>query len=334
MKFLAVVRKIMWLTFGFACTATILGFAGHWLWSFDQVSHFRSQYFTILLVCVTFFIFTRFYFSAVLATGLALVNLSLLVPLYMPGSKTTTDRPNLRIVSANVYVENRERRQLNNLVENTNPDFLALFEVDHSWTAATEELAQRFKYSRVERTKGYFGIALFSQYPITHIEMRKFGSYSQYAIIAHLTVNDKPFHVIAAHVPAPIKKSYFDLRNEHLQELASTAMELKGPVMLIGDLNITPWSPYFDDLLEQSNLVDGRKGFGIQATWPVQFSLMQIPIDHCLVSPSINIQQWSRGPDIGSDHYPIIVDFALQQTTWPIELANIKTTNIDDKMVN
>lgn len=324
----------MWLAFGLACAATILGFAGHWLWSFDQVSHFRSQYFTILLVCLAFFIFTRFYFSAVLATGLALVNLSLLVPLYLPGSKATIDHPNLRIVSANVDVENRERHQLNNLVETTNPDFLALFEVDHSWTMATKELAQRFKYSRVESTKGYFGIALFSQYPIERIEMRKFGSYSQYAIIAHLTVNEKPFHIIAAHVPAPIKKSYFDLRNEHLQELANTAVDLDGPVMLVGDLNITPWSPYFDDLLERSNLQDGRKGFGIQATWPVQFSLMQIPIDHCLVSPGINIQQWSRGPDIGSDHYPIIVDFAIQKTNSPATFAQLESAKTEDKILN
>ena len=334
MKFGIIIQKIFWLVLGIACTLSILGFAGHWLWPFNQISHFRGQYFTVLVVCLAYLVFSRFYYAAVLAGSLALVNLSLLIPLYMSGHSTDNENPKLRIISANVYAENKERHQLSSFVEQANPDFLALFEVDDSWSDVTQSLAQRFNYSRIEPTTGYFGIALFSQYPIKSVEMRKFASNSQYAIIAHLAVNNKPFHIIAAHVPAPTKKKYFDLRNKQLLDLANTAMELRDPVMLIGDLNITPWSPYFDDVIKQSNLVDSRKGFGIQATWPVQFSLMQIPIDHCLVSPTIEIQQWSRGPDIGSDQYPIIIDFAIDRTTGPIELAAIKTKNLNAQMVD
>ncbi len=166
------------------------------------------------------------------------------------------------------------------------------------------------------------------------VEFKKFGYFSQYAIIARLEIDGRPFHIIAAHVLAPTKKSYFDLRNKHLRDLAQTARALEGPVMLIGDLNITPWSPYFEDLIRESHLLDGRKGFGLQPTWPVQLAFMGIPIDHCLVSPSVAIQQWSRGPDIGSDHFPIIVDFSIQKANNHFELARLKPQKFENKLVN
>ena len=103
------------------------------------------------------------------------------------------------------------------------------------------------------------------------------------------------------------------MRNDHLDSLANTSRLIQGPVMLIGDLNLSTWSPYFDDLIKTSGLKDSRKGFGIQATWPVKFPLLRIPIDHCLVSPSVSISNWARGPDIGSDHFPIIIDFTIDR---------------------
>jgi endonuclease/exonuclease/phosphatase (EEP) superfamily protein YafD len=38
---------------------------------------------------------------------------------------------------------------------------------------------------------------------------------------------------------------------------------------------------------------------------------MSVPIDHCLVSPEITILDRRLGPAVGSDHYPLIVDFII-----------------------
>lgn len=328
------IKKLFGIAFVLACVGSITGFAGHWLWSFDLASHFRSHYFVFLSGCAVIFITTKLYYRAAFAAAIALVNLLFLLPMYQSETVNGGNTQGLRIISANVYAENREHSQLNDLVHDSNPDFLALFEVDQSWLGVTEQLKQRFKYARVEEKHGYFGIALFSQYPINRVEFKKFGHFSQYAIIAHLEVDGRAFHIIAAHVLAPTSQSYFDLRNKHLRNLAKTARALEGPVMLIGDLNITPWSPYFEDLVRESKLLDGSKGFGLQPTWPVQLSFIGIPIDHCLVSPSVEIQQWSRGPDIGSDHFPIIVDFSIQKANHQFGLARLKPQQSEDQLVN
>ena len=38
-----------------------------------------------------------------------------------------------------------------------------------------------------------------------------------------------------------------------------------------------------------------------------------IPIDHCLHSPGIQIVRKEIGPAVGSDHYPVVVEFALRR---------------------
>ena len=38
--------------------------------------------------------------------------------------------------------------------------------------------------------------------------------------------------------------------------------------MLMGDMNCTSWSPYFQDMLTVSGLRDSRRGFGVEGSWP------------------------------------------------------------------
>lgn len=308
-------RAFFWTITGLTCVASVLGFAGRWLWQFELASHFRTQYFVLLTVSTLILLTFRYKWSAVLIGGVALTNLYLLIPLYLPSGDRVKDRQKLRVMAINVQAENNQRTRLLKLVQDLNPDFLALFEVDKSWLGFAEILTHQFEYSRVDAIEGHFGSALFSRYPMNQTELMRFGSISHYAIVAKIIVNDQPFHIISAHVLAPTQRGYFLMRNEQLNNLARAARSIEGPVMLIGDLNLSPWSPYFHDLIEMAILKDSRKGFGIQATWPVGFPLFRIPIDHCLVSQSIQIHNWKRSEDIGGDHFPIVVDFSFDNTS-------------------
>lgn len=41
--------------------------------------------------------------------------------------------------------------------------------------------------------------------------------------------------------------------------------------------------------------------------------LMRIPLDHFLYATGIEIVSRETGPQVGSDRFPIIVDFVIQQ---------------------
>jgi endonuclease/exonuclease/phosphatase (EEP) superfamily protein YafD len=104
---------------------------------------------------------------------------------------------------------------------------------------------------------------------------------------------------------------------EQLSNLARIASEAKGAVMLLGDLNSTSWGSYFHRLIQDGKLTDSRRGYGLQLSFPARkliFGqlLYLTPIDHILVSSEISILDRYLGPYVGSDHYPVIIDFSMK----------------------
>ena len=54
------------------------------------------------------------------------------------------------------------------------------------------------------------------------------------------------------------------------------------------------------------------KGYGFQPSWPANNRLLRIPIDHVLHSPEIVIHDRVIGSTVGSDHFPVLVDFTIR----------------------
>ncbi|MEE8238524.1 MAG: endonuclease/exonuclease/phosphatase family protein, partial [Nitrososphaerales archaeon] len=96
-----------------------------------------------------------------------------------------------------------------------------------------------------------------------------------------------------------------------ITEVSKSVSDQEDPILLLGDLNITPWSPIFKDFLRSTGLRDSREGFGLQPSWPTWFPPAWIPIDHVLVSSNVTVYDRKIERDIGSDHYPVIVDFSV-----------------------
>ena len=97
-----------------------------------------------------------------------------------------------------------------------------------------------------------------------------------------------------------------------LAELGALVRAGPGRSLLCADLNATPWSPHFGDLLRDAGLRDARRGFGHQPTWPAPLgAAARIPIDHCLVSAGIAVRDLRVTAPIGSDHLPVVVDLEL-----------------------
>lgn len=82
-------------------------------------------------------------------------------------------------------------------------------------------------------------------------------------------------------------------------------------MIVMGDLNATPWSRPFAWLRERTGLCDSRAGFGIQASFPAASALLRIPIDHLLASCPIGVRERRIGRDVGSDHLPVVVDLVV-----------------------
>jgi endonuclease/exonuclease/phosphatase (EEP) superfamily protein YafD len=119
--------------------------------------------------------------------------------------------------------------------------------------------------------------------------------------------------VIGTHPLPPVGGRYSKERNLQLERIAESVAGDDRPTILVGDLNCTPWSPYFSALLETSGLRDTRQGFGNQPTWPAGRWVLRIPIDHCLVSDHFVTTRREVLPSIGSDHLPLLVEVGMKK---------------------
>jgi endonuclease/exonuclease/phosphatase (EEP) superfamily protein YafD len=118
--------------------------------------------------------------------------------------------------------------------------------------------------------------------------------------------------VIGLHGARPFGRNV-GLRNAQLA-LAVRVAAARGdePVILMGDLNLTPWAPTFAGLLEAGNLRDASIERGLTATWLSRHALFGLLIDHVLVNPKVAVVASRIGPDIGSDHLPVVADLAFE----------------------
>jgi endonuclease/exonuclease/phosphatase (EEP) superfamily protein YafD len=314
-KLRSLLVQIMWglptLTTVVVCVATAASFLGRFIWFLELSTHFRWQYCLFLLALAVVFTLAGKRRQALAAGLFGLVNLALIVPLYGPAVPPSPSVPIYRALMLNVLHKNNDYESVKTLIGTANPDLFVLVEVTELWEAALQSVEVAYPFVSQPLFDGYKEIVLYSRFPFTVVETPAAPYPNRSPVVAMVNVAGQRLTVIGAHPQSPERRSGAALRNQQMALMAHVAAGQPGPVLLLGDLNITPWSPFFHDFLAASGLRNGRQGFGIQPSWPVQRSLLSIPIDHALASPEITIHNFETGPYVGSDHYPIIVDFSI-----------------------
>lgn len=296
-----------------ASAGTILGFVGKYAWYLDLFSHFRVQYLLGLVVISLLLLIPRRYTSSGLFAFVAMVNLYTIMPFYTDKPRPiSASQSTFRIMSLNVNTKTGNIKLVTELIQQFNPHLIVLEEVSSRWIDGLQQIANDYPYSRTSPREDNFGIALFSKLPFSESEIVFFSDEKIPSIFAWMEVKKEKFLVVGTHPLPPVNKEYSRLRNEQLVELSKRIREGSLPVILLGDLNITPWSYYFKRLLRETGLQNSSIGRGIQATWPTHNPLLRIPIDHCLHSDEIAIIRKNVGPYVGSDHYPILIEFSLR----------------------
>ncbi len=102
----------------------------------------------------------------------------------------------------------------------------------------------------------------------------------------------------------------------------TTYIQLKQKSLIfLGDMNLTPWSPYYSRLIGNTNLHNTRLGFGIEPSWVeaathVHYpnwvtTLVKIPIDHIFVSQDFKVVDCQTSTAANSDHRMLWSDLAV-----------------------
>lgn len=298
------------------CIATVLGFCSRFGWLFDLFSHFPVQYFLGLVIVATLLLVPRQRGAAACFAIFALINLAVILPLYFGRTLQTDEHElTLRAMLINVNTKSGDPTLVAKTLSEMDPQILVLEEINSRWLTDLEEVLRAYPHSCVCPREDNFGIGLFSKLPLADATVVDIGDAKAPSILANVRIGTTTIRVIATHPVPPAGASYSRLRNTQLDRIPDHVPNGGSPVLLLGDLNASPWSHHFKQLLMRTGLRDSSKGRGVQPTWPTHNPLLLIPIDHCLHSSDVMVLRKEIGPNVGSDHYPVIVDIALRGKT-------------------
>jgi endonuclease/exonuclease/phosphatase (EEP) superfamily protein YafD len=227
---------------------------------------------------------------------------SVTVPPDSPAAKT--------LLMWNVYVGNRDKAKLIEAVRAAAADYVLLLETDERWDAALASLDGEYPH-RSAITEGAFGISFLSREPVESVKIEDVGEKLINSVIAVLPGGATLYGV---HFFPPGGAEYSRIRNQQIGELINEVEASSGPVIVAGDLNVSPWSPYFSKLTASGRLRDARKGRGLINTWPSHTIIERTPIDHILPSEQIEVHSLQRLPDAcGSDHFGLLFRFSVRE---------------------
>lgn len=285
-------------------------------WFAELFSNFLFQYLIALTISgLTLLWLKRHKRSAIAFFAMSVWCAWQVLPVYVPRRTVESRSVNpLRIVVSNVLSENCEIEGAWTVWLKENPDVLVLLEFDSRWQRDSTGYSNQFKHRFEYPSNDNFGIACYSNLPVKSIEEFAFGKLAISAVAMEIQVSATNVNVVAAHPVPPVRKDYAQERNRYLEELAALASD-RDYVVVLGDLNLTPYSPYFKKLLSETELADSRRGFGIQSTWPVHLWPLRIPIDHCLVNPEIRVVDRRVLQSVGSDHFPVLLDIEIPESS-------------------
>jgi endonuclease/exonuclease/phosphatase (EEP) superfamily protein YafD len=311
---LTVTGYLGWLAAGCVAAATLAGFLADLWWVFDLTSHFRVQYLVASAVLFIAALALRRFAIGLVAATLLIVNLYLVTPLYYPRALTTEQPADIRLMMLNVHSSNRQFARVRALIEEESPDVLLVLEFNEQWRVGLEEIEAKYPFSERAPRAHNFGIAIYSRLPFEQVSVIEISQQQLPAITASIQCEGRRLTFFGVHVLPPVSRTASAHRNQQFHDVASLVRLVPGPVVVAGDLNCTTWSPFFGRLVSGAGLVDSRRGRGLQATWPTFMPWLMIPIDHCLVSPDLEVVGRHVTPAFGSDHLGIVIDLRVRKT--------------------
>ncbi len=223
----------------------------------------------------------------------------------------------ISILQFNVLYTNNKLTASIPWIKTKNADIVILQEINKERSEELSELKKLYPWSQIKlnNSRETFGVAIFSKLPVTKFSYVNIGNGWNNYSLTELSVKGKKLNLYELHAPSPMSGFFFEQRNLDLEVLAETmAKDNNKYRVLVGDLNNTVYSKYFQNLLTRAELHHAQQNYKIAGTWPsVLPAPFRIGIDHLLASKYIKINNRVVAKKQISDHLPVITTISLYE---------------------
>lgn len=301
----SVLRGLVWVV----GALSLLAFLDRLSAYFEVATFFRVQYAVVLLAAAAAALPLRLLRLAAAALLLAGLNLAVVAPTWTsPPDRPSAGSSELTLLLLNLQAENEEHAQAARLIGESDPDVVGLLELTPTWRRELQPALSGFVNRRLEPEEGAYGIGLYSKTPLLGATVERFPADGPRSIVARFRIGGEPVTLVLTHVRTPLAG---EIHRRQFEALADARDRLGERLAICGDLNAVPWSSSFRYLASDGDLTDSHKGHWLDSSWPSWLVLLRVPIDNCLVSDGLTVLEREHGPDVGSDHFPLIVRFGI-----------------------
>jgi endonuclease/exonuclease/phosphatase (EEP) superfamily protein YafD len=293
---------------------SLAGFLGAWVWWLDLVANLRVQFALVLGVFGLVLVLARWRRTGWVVLAVAVANAALVLPLFLGGPAPVPDgSPTLRVVSYNVLSDNERFAETVDFLRSTGADVVFLHEVSRPWEEAILEAGLPYIVDAVRGGDLIFGTLVLTQ-PGAEVTGFGFTRDQPRAVEVRMLHGGRPVALLSSHPLAPTTETRSLYRDAQIRFAAEWAAGRDVPAIVAGDLNATQWSHAFARFASIGGLRDSSRGFGPQPSFPTSLPrLLRLPIDHLLHSEEWVVVDRRLGPDLGSDHLPLVVDLVLSE---------------------
>ncbi len=279
---------------------------------YDLAAHFMLQY---AIAAVVLFVLSLFLSSSI-ATGAATIALVLslyqLSPFLLRTGYMQTPGPAVRILQTNMLYTNRNVGGLMKLIESDDPDVIVICEANSGHVAYLRDIMRLYPHQLADPQNHAFGLAVAARLPLNHVQDSLFADEGIAAYAAEIPRDAKTVILLAVHLANPLKD--YDLRERQLGVITRWVKAQKYPVIVTGDLNITPYSQSYKDMTRAAGLRNARAGRGIHGTYHSRLpAFARIPIDHTLIGDGLAIRTYRTADIKHTDHLATVVTVVMQQ---------------------
>ncbi|HSM42720.1 MAG TPA: endonuclease/exonuclease/phosphatase family protein [Afifellaceae bacterium] len=307
---------------------TLIGLYGAVDAGYDVVNHFRIL-FTLpaLLLAVLAFV-AKARAAAAITLAALLVHAFAIVPEVYAGwsSPAVESRPNrFKLVTFNVAFRLTDAQKLRRFIEAERPDVLVMQEVLGKGVATVDALKDLMPYRSHCMNEQVCDLALLSRHPIVAGDIKRAtlvgpNPNRTRLVRADLDIGDltgKPGRtvtVLTTHLAWPLPQERQQTQFRQLAKLVSALDTVN--TILAGDFNYTPWSfalKHFDAAIPLTRVTRSFHSWPTRQTIAgISMPFPLLPIDHVFAGSRFRAESVRRGPYLGSDHYPVIVEFSIE----------------------
>ncbi|TAL39740.1 MAG: hypothetical protein EPN97_01920 [Alphaproteobacteria bacterium] len=283
--------------------------------SMDLPSHFALQYLiaSVILLGWSFYPLETGRETKIILALAFLANIAVLAP-YLPLSRapeTATGKP-LKILQTNILYLNTRPAAFQALVAQEKPDIIFVMETNSAFAKVLRAMKADYPYQNIMPENQWAdGLALLSKAPLENLQVLNLKNAAMPGYAFGIGQGKEKIEFVALHTMNP-------LHGVEIRDASFTGVEKRyqtgAPqnLVVLGDLNASPWCPALQRFTHAlPGMRNARAGRGLFLSWPTFLPFfMRIPIDHTLVSDNIAVTDYRLGPDIGSDHFPVIATLA------------------------